>query len=70
MLSDRVVGFGYLCAVVDWFSCRVLSLRLSITVKTSLRIEAVEEANARRGKPDIFNTDPDQSSPPPTSQWC
>lgn len=50
-------GFVYLCAVVDWFSRRVLSWRLSITLETAFCIEAVEEALARHGKPDIFNTD-------------
>ena len=46
-----------LCAVVDWFSRKVLSWRLSITMDAAFCIEAVEEALARYGKPDIFNTD-------------
>jgi putative transposase len=50
-------GFVYLCAVVDWFSRRVLSHRLSITMEASFCIEAVEEALVRYGRPDIFNTD-------------
>lgn len=50
-------GFVYLAAVVDWFSRRVLSWRLSITLETAFCIEAVEEALARYGKPGIFNTD-------------
>ncbi len=50
-------GFVYLCAVADWFSRRVLSWRLSITMEAAFCIEAVEEALARYGKPDIFNTD-------------
>lgn len=50
-------GFVYLYAVVDWFSCKVLSWRLSITMDADFCIEAVEEALARHGKPDIFNTD-------------
>ena len=50
-------GFFYLCAVVDWFSRRVLSWRLSITIETAFCIDAVEEALARYGKHDIFNTD-------------
>ncbi|WP_188825379.1 IS3 family transposase [Brucella endophytica] len=50
-------GFVYLCAVVDWFSRRVLSWRLSITMEADFCIEAVEEALARYGKPEIFNTD-------------
>ncbi len=50
-------GFVYLAAVIDWFTRRVLSWRLSITLETDFCIEAVEEALARHGKPDIFNTD-------------
>jgi putative transposase len=50
-------GFVYLAAVVDWYSRRVLSWRLSITMTADFCIEAVEEALARHGKPEIFNTD-------------
>lgn len=50
-------GFVYLCAVVDWFSRKVLSWRLSITMEAAFCIEAVEGALARYGRPDIFNTD-------------
>jgi len=50
-------GFVYLAAVVDWFSRKVLSWRLSISMDASFCIEAVEEAMARHGKPAIFNTD-------------
>jgi len=50
-------GFVYLCAVVDWFSRRVLSWRLSISMDASFCIEAVEEALGRYGRPEIFNTD-------------
>jgi putative transposase len=50
-------GFVYLAAVIDWFSRRVLSWRLSITMEAGFCVEAVEEALARHGKPEIFNTD-------------
>jgi putative transposase len=50
-------GFVYLAAVVDWFTRRVLSWRLSITLETAFCIEAVQEALAQYDKPDIFNTD-------------
>ncbi len=50
-------GFVYLAVVLDWFSRRVLSWRLSITMDVSFCVEAVEDALARHGKPDIFNTD-------------
>ena len=50
-------GFVYLAAVVDWFSRRVLAWRLSITMEVDFCLEAVEEALAKHGKPEIFNTD-------------
>jgi putative transposase len=50
-------GFVYLTVVLDWFSRRVLSWRVSITMEVAFCIEALEEALARYGKPDIFNTD-------------
>jgi putative transposase len=50
-------GFVYLTAVVDWFSRRVLAWRLSISMEVAFCIEAVNEALARHGCPEIFNTD-------------
>jgi putative transposase len=50
-------GFVYLAAVVDWFSRRVLALRVSITMEVDFCLEAVAEALARHAKPTIFNTD-------------
>jgi putative transposase len=50
-------GFVYLAAVVDWFSRRVLAWRVSITLDTVFCLEAMEEAVARYGTPEIFNTD-------------
>jgi putative transposase len=50
-------GFVYLAAVVDWFSRRVLAWRVSITLEAEFCLEAVTEALARHGKPEIFNTD-------------
>jgi putative transposase len=50
-------GFVYLAAVVDWFSRRVLSWRLSITLETAFCLEALEAALARYGQPEILNTD-------------
>jgi len=50
-------GFVYLAAVVDWFSRRVLAWRVSITMEVGFCLEAVEEALARHGRPEIFNTD-------------
>ena len=50
-------SFVYLAAVIDWFTSRVLSWRLTITLEVNSCIEAIEEALAWRRKPDIFNTD-------------
>jgi putative transposase len=50
-------GFVYLAVVLDWFSRRVLSWRVSITMEAAFCVEALEDALARHGKPDIFNTD-------------
>jgi len=50
-------GFVYLAVVMDWFSRRVLSWRLSVTMETAFCIEALEEALARHGRPEVFNTD-------------
>jgi transposase InsO family protein len=52
-----VRGCVYLAAVVDWFSRRVLSWRLFITVQAASCIETVEEASARFGASAIFDTD-------------
>jgi putative transposase len=50
-------GFLFLAAVMDWASRRVLSWRTSVTLDTEFCVEAVEEALARYGRPEIFNTD-------------
>lgn len=63
-------GFIYLAAVLDWFTRRVLAWRVSITLEADFCIEAVEEALARHGTPEIFNTDRAASSPRPSSSRC
>ena len=50
-------GFAYLVAVIDWFSRRVLSWRLSNTLDASFCVEVLQEALRRFGTPEIFNTD-------------
>jgi putative transposase len=50
-------GFVYLVAIMDWYSRRVLSWRVSNTLDSSFCVEALEEAFARFGQPQIFNTD-------------
>jgi len=50
-------GFVYLVAVIDWYSRKVLSWRLSNSMETDFCIDALEEALSRYGCPEIFNTD-------------
>lgn len=50
-------GFVYLVAVIDWYSRKVLSWRLSNSMDTDFCIDALEEALSRYGHPEIFNTD-------------
>jgi putative transposase len=50
-------GFLYLVAIMDWASRAVLTWRLSNTMDVSFCVSALEEALARFGKPEIFNTD-------------
>src|SRR5262245_56506557 len=50
-------GFLYLVAIMDWASRKVLAWRLSNTMDTSFCIEALEEALAKYGAPQIFNSD-------------
>ena len=50
-------GFLYLVAIIDWYSRKVLSWRLSNTMDTSFCIEALEDALKHYGSPDIFNSD-------------
>jgi len=74
------VGSGHLClvAIMDWASRAVLSWRLSNTMDVSFCVEALEEALARFGKPEIFNSDQSlpsrrrgaASSPAPLSPAC
>ena len=50
-------GFVYLVVVMDWYSRRVLSWRLSNTMDSAFCVDALEEAIDRYGAPQIFNTD-------------
>jgi putative transposase len=50
-------GFIYLTVVMDWYSRKVLSWRLSNSLDSSFCVDALEEAIHRYGKPDIFNSD-------------
>jgi putative transposase len=50
-------GFVYLAAVLDRATRRVLSWRLLITMEAAFCVATLEDALARHGKPEIFNTD-------------
>ncbi len=50
-------GFVYLVAIIDWATRRVLSHRVSISMTSDFCVEALEEAIAQYGAPQIFNTD-------------
>ena len=50
-------GFVYLAVVLDWFSRRVLSWRVSIMMEASFCIETLQDALTAHGRPEIFNTD-------------
>jgi len=50
-------GFVYVVAIMDWYSRRVLSWRVSNSMDADFCVDALEEAISRYGAPDIFNTD-------------
>lgn len=50
-------GFMYLVAIIDWYSRKVLSWRLSNTLDSDFCVSALEDAIERYGCPEIFNTD-------------
>ena len=56
-IGRRVPGFLYLVAIMDWASRYVLAWRLSNTLDASFCTDALDEALARHGKPEIVNTD-------------
>ena len=50
-------GFCYLITIMDWYSRKILSYRISNTLEEEFCLEALEEAIERYGAPDVFNTD-------------
>jgi putative transposase len=50
-------GFAYLVAVIDWYSRRVLSWRISNSMEAEFCVDCLEEALRRHGRPEIFNSD-------------
>ncbi len=52
-----VHGFAYLVAIIDWYSRRVLSWRVSNSIDAIFCVDCLEEALGTHGKPEIFNSD-------------
>ena len=50
-------GFAYLTVILDWYSRKILSWRLSNSMDSAFCVDALEEAIYRYGKPEIFNSD-------------
>ena len=50
-------GFVYLTAIIDWYSRKILSWDISLTLDKSSAIEVLERALRRYGAPEIFNSD-------------
>ena len=50
-------GFAYLVVIMDWYTRKILSWRLSSTLDAGFCVEALKEALAKYPHPDIFNTD-------------
>ena len=50
-------GFVYLVAIIDWYSRKVLSWRLSNSMDAVFCVDCLEEALKHHGKPEIFNSD-------------
>ena len=50
-------GYMYLVVVMDWYSRKILSWRISNTMESDFCVEALKEALSRYGQPEIFNTD-------------
>jgi putative transposase len=50
-------GYMYLAAVMDWYSRKILSWRISNTLEPDFCVQALQEALDRFGRPEIFNTD-------------
>jgi len=50
-------GFAYLVAIIDWYSRRVLSWRISSTMEAAFCVDCLEDALRTHGKPEVFNSD-------------
>ena len=56
-------GFAYLVAIIDWYSRKVLSWRISNSLDASFCVDCLEDAFRAYGKPEIFNSDQGCSLP-------
>jgi putative transposase len=50
-------GFAYLVAIIDWYSHKVLSWRISNSMDASFCVDCLEDALRHRGRPEVFNSD-------------
>lgn len=50
-------GFAYLVAIIDWYSRRVLSWRISNSMEAVFCVDCLQDALREHGKPEVFNTD-------------
>ena len=50
-------GFAYLVAIIDWYSRRVLSWRISNTMEAVFCVDCLEDVMREHGKPEVFNSD-------------
>ena len=56
-LPERLLRFAYLVAIIDWYSRRVLSWRISNSMEPVLCVDCLEDALRAHGKPEVFNSD-------------
>jgi putative transposase len=50
-------GFAYLVAIIDWYSRKVLSWRISNSMDASFCVDCLEDALRHHGRPEVFNSD-------------
>jgi putative transposase len=50
-------GFAYLVAIIDWYSRRVLSWRISNSMEATFCVDCLEDALRHHGRPEVFNSD-------------
>ena len=64
-------GFAYRVALIDWYSRKVLSWRISNSMEAVFCVDCLEDALRHHGKPEVFNSDQgSQFTPVPLSPMC